>query len=129
MLRESRGGSAKVVPDLYVVPPFVVVQDDLRKLLLESGLLEGWVEKPRDWVRERVGTVHVVKGREAEAVIFVLGAPAMEQAGARNWAGGHPNLLNVALTRAKEVVYVVRNRSNWCHVGVFRELHAHCGSP
>ena len=27
--------------------------------------------------------------------------------GARNWAGGQPNLLNVAVTRAKEVLYVV----------------------
>jgi len=43
--------------------------------------------------------VHTVQGREAEAVIFVLGAPASAQTGARGWAGGRPNLLNVAVTR------------------------------
>jgi hypothetical protein len=36
-------------------------------------------------------------------------------------------VVNVALTRAKEVVY--GNRSNWRDVGVFRELHAHCRRP
>ena len=52
---------------------------------------------------ERVGTIHTVQGREAEAVIFVLGAPNADQTGARAWAGKEPNLLNVAVTRAKEV--------------------------
>jgi superfamily I DNA and/or RNA helicase len=68
--------------------------------------------------------VHVVQGREAEAVIFVLGASAAQQAGARNWAGGRPNLLNVAVTRAKEVLYVVGNRPLWRESGLVRELDA-----
>jgi len=28
-------------------------------------------------------------------------------------AGGRPNLLNVAVTRAKEVLYVIGNRQLW----------------
>ena len=51
-----------------------------------------------------------VQGREAEAVIFVLGAPLAQQRGARGWAGGQPNLLNVAITRAQERLYVIGNR-------------------
>ena len=31
-------------------------------------------------------------------------------------------LLNVAVTRAKEVIYVVGNRQLWREAGVFREL-------
>jgi hypothetical protein len=61
-------------------------------------------------------------GREAEAVIFVLGAPSPSQTGARGWAGSHPNLLNVAVTRAKEALYVIGNRDLWCGAGLFREL-------
>jgi superfamily I DNA and/or RNA helicase len=57
-------------------------------------------------------------------VVFVLGAPAVQQIGARNWAGGRPNLLNVAVTRAKEVLYVVGNRAHWKQAGLFRELDA-----
>lgn len=111
------------LPNLYIVTPFRIVQNKMRALLESSGLLDGWVDNPRKWVRERVGTVHTVQGREAEAVIFVLGAPDPKQQGARKWAGGRPNLLNVAVTRAKEVVYVVGNRVLWQKAGVFKTLH------
>ncbi len=109
-------------PDFYVVTPFVVVQDRMREVLRTSGLLEGWVENPHQWVKERIGTVHTVQGREAEAVFFILGAPDARQRGARGWAGGRPNLLNVAATRAKEALYVVGNRSLWKTAGVFQSL-------
>ncbi|WP_397517413.1 hypothetical protein [Rhizobium ruizarguesonis] len=78
------------VPNIYIVTPFVVVQDRLRELLRRDGVLESWVDDPYSWVRERIGTVHTVQGREAEAVIFVLGAPEAAQRGARGWAGGSP---------------------------------------
>ena len=110
------------VPEFYIVTPFVVVQDRTRELLRSSGLLEGWVENPYQWVRDRVGTVHTVQGREAEAVFFILGAPDAQQRGARGWAGGGPNLLNVATTRAKEALYVIGNRSLWKSAGVFQAL-------
>jgi hypothetical protein len=120
LLRQLR--NAEISPDLYIVTPFVVVQDRMREMLRSSGLLEGWVENPFAWVYERVGTVHTVQGREAEAVFFLLGAPNVEQRGARGWAGGRPNLLNVAVTRAKEAVYVIGNRTLWKSAGVFQSL-------
>lgn len=110
-------------PDIYIITPFVVVQDNLRALVRDSGVIDGWTTDPSGWVRDRIGTVHTVQGREAEAVIFVLGAPAPQQTGARNWAGGRPNILNVAVTRAKEALYVVGNRSLWRSAGVFQTLH------
>jgi len=112
------------VPDLYIVTPFVVVADNLRKLVRESGFLADWTDDAWRWTSERIGTVHTVQGREAEAVILVLGAPAPHQTGARGWAGGRPNLLNVAVTRAKERLYVIGNRSLWREAGLFRELDA-----
>ena len=120
LLSDLKKSGAK--PDLYIVTPFVVVQDRLREAIRRSGLLEGWVENPRSWPYERIGTVHTVQGREAEAVFFVLGAPDAEQKGARNWAGGRPNLLNVAVSRAKECIYVVGNKSLWSKAGVFASL-------
>jgi len=113
---------SNITPDLYIVSPFVIVADNLRKIILESGVLQSWVEKPNIWAFERIGTVHTVQGREAEAVIFVLGAPAPNQTGARNWAGSRPNLLNVAITRAKETLYVVGNKALWKDAGYFKEL-------
>lgn len=115
---------AGVTPDLYIVTPFVVVADQLRRRVRDSRVLDGWVGDARAWTLERIGTVHTVQGREAEAVIFVLGAPVQHQTGARGWAGAKPNLLNVAVTRAKERLYVVGNRRLWRAAGLFRELDA-----
>lgn len=120
LLRELRGAGA--LPDIYVVTPFVAVQDGLRQLVAVSGVLNGWAPDASTWPRERIGTVHTVQGREAEAVILVLGAPLASQNGARQWAGRLPNLLNVAVTRAKESVYVVGNRELWSAAGHFSVL-------
>jgi hypothetical protein len=125
MLKRLRASNIK--PDLYIVTPFVIVADNLRKIIRDSGVLGGWVENEMNWPYERVGTVHTVQGREAEAVIFVLGAPNPQQIGARGWAGGRPNLLNVAVTRAKEVLYVIGNRQLWQGAGLFSELSNRLG--
>jgi hypothetical protein len=108
--------------DLYVITPFVIVADGLRLTIRNSGVLRGWVDDEWCWLKERVGTVHTAQGREAEAVIIVLGAPNPSQTGARVWAGRRPNILNVGITRAKEVVYVIGNRKLWREAGVFAEL-------
>ena len=114
-----------VAPDVYLVSPFVAVQDGLRQFVNASGLLNGWVDDPRAWIKERIGTVHTVQGREAEAVVVVLGAPLLVQSGARQWAGRLPNLLNVAATRAKEAIYIVGNREQWEGAGHFGVLSKH----
>lgn len=113
----------RVPPDLYIITPFRTVADRLRKLVCDSGLLAEWIEDdPREWTAKRIGTVHTAQGREAEGVILVLGAPSPAQARARNWAGARPNLLNVAVTRARDVFYVVGNRDLWREAGVFSYL-------
>ncbi len=119
-----RLADARLDPDFYVLTPFVIVAERLRKLVDESGVWRVWMqeEKKWSWMYERVGTVHTAQGREAEAVFFILGAPDPKQKGARDWAGRRPNLLNVAVTRAKEAIYVIGNRSLWCEAGVFKEL-------
>ena len=82
--------AARVEPDLYVITPFVIVAERLRRLVRESGVLDGWVsaEGLRDWASDRIGTVHTAQGREAEAVIFVLGATSQARAGTK--LGRHP---------------------------------------
>lgn len=120
LLRKLRGAGES--PDLYIVTPFVIVQNNLRQELLKSGVLDGWTENPNAWVWEHVGTVHTVQGREAKTVFFVLGAQGSSQNGARNWAGGRPNLVNVAVTRAQSSLYVIGNRELWKNAGVFATL-------
>jgi hypothetical protein len=116
-----------IAPDLYIVTPFTIVADRLRRRVWQSGIMEEWVKEPDVWPKERIGTVHNVQGREAEAVIFVLGAPAINQGPSRVWAGRTPNILNVAVTRAKASIYVVGNRHLWQSAGVFQQLAGRIG--
>lgn len=73
----------------------------------------------RGWIEHRIGTVHTFQGKKAEAVILMLGAGRGAEAGSRTWAGATPNLLNLAATRARRVLYVVGNWTEWQSAGVF----------
>lgn len=108
-------------PDLYVISPFRVPAMRLRQLLTRTpGVLPALSQADReDWIERHVGTVHTFQGKEAEAVILMLGAGRGARSGSRTWAGGTPNLLNVAATRAKRVLYIVGNHEEWRGAGVF----------
>jgi hypothetical protein len=125
LLRALGDAGLDLAPDLYIVTPFRVVAKNLRDRIRASGLLERWTDDPDAWVKTRVGTVHTVQGREADSVFFVLGAPLSSQNGARSWASGQVNLLNVAVTRAKENLYVIGCRPAWEDSGNFKTLAGH----
>ena len=109
-------------PDLFVVTPFRDVRRGIVDRLLARDDLADALDLRPDWYDARIGTVHKVQGREAEAVVVVLGAPGRDTHGARRWATATPNVLNVAVSRAREAVYVVGDRSAWCRSGSARHL-------
>ncbi|MBN9748441.1 DNA helicase [Amycolatopsis sp. A1MSW2902] len=65
-----------------------------------------------EFAKTNVGTVHTMQGKESDVVILVLGTPDHRER-ARAWAAERPNLLNVAVSRAKRRLYVIGNRENW----------------
>lgn len=77
---------------------------------------------PKEWAERRIGTIHTFQGREADTVIFVLGAPGAAEVGARMWAGNTPNILNVAVSRAKRNLYVIGSHDAWSRIGHFAAL-------
>lgn len=68
---------------------------------------------------KRVGTVHTTQGKEADVVILVLGGGT---ASSRNWAASAPNLLNVAVSRAKKRLYVIGDKRGWSGLRYFDVL-------
>lgn len=115
----TRLASATGNPDVFVISPFRIVAHELaRSLGSQPDLLRILSRDSTQWLKDRVGTIHTFQGREADTVILVLGAPAESQNGAREWAAGTPNILNVAVSRAKQNLYVVGSRKAWSSVGL-----------
>ncbi|MCV2354027.1 AAA domain-containing protein [Paucibacter sp. B2R-40] len=78
-----------------------------------------------DDIYKMTGTVHTFQGKEADVVILLLGGNPDKQGAVSFFAGNEqaPNLLNVALTRAKKRLYVVGDKQMWTsNSGTFREL-------
>ncbi|SCX34556.1 AAA domain-containing protein [Agrobacterium rosae] len=107
-----------VSPDVFIITPFKIIETEMRRRLeRERDIFKAIGEYADDWSRNRVGTVHTFQGREAETVILLLGAPKPGQHRARVWAGNPPNILNVAISRAKQNFYVVGSKSAWSGAG------------
>lgn len=110
-------------PDIFFITPFRMVAFKLRELIRSDEIISKRLpQKAWEWTNERVGTIHTFQGKEADTVVLVLGAPLASSGGARRWAGGNPNLLNVAVTRAKRRIYVIGNHEAWKNEGYFKYL-------
>lgn len=106
-------------PDIFVISPFRIVAERMRqRMRIEAeNLSANGMSDTSSWISNNIGTVHTFQGKEAKAVILLLGAPNSTQNGARNWATSNVNLLNVAVSRAKQNFYVVGNRELWGDLG------------
>lgn len=112
--REPARGEDNKPARVYVISPFRKVANACGDLV-RRGKFEGI----------DVGTVHTFQGKEAAIVFLVLGtAPGQQGAGARAWATGTPNLLNVAITRAKCRLYVIGDTQQWGGLDYVSELYA-----
>jgi hypothetical protein len=96
--------------EVMVIGPF---RDIARQVAIRSARHRGLV----------AGTVHTAQGKQADVVILVLGS-APDRPGARKWASSKPNLLNVAVSRAKRRLYVIGNRQEWAKWRYFETLAA-----
>jgi hypothetical protein len=112
-LRDNGGVQAS---QIRVISPYRVVAENAHAIFrgvfpeAGSGDLDQWI-----------GTVHRMQGREADAVILVLGGDP-DKPGSRRFARETPNLLNVAVTRAKRRLYVIGNYSTWGSERYFDKL-------
>ncbi len=61
-------------------------------------------------MKKSIGTVYTFHGKETTIVIIYLGV-GEDHEGAANWASNSPDILNVAVTRAKNRVIIVGNKN------------------
>lgn len=88
--------------DIYVISPFTSVAFACDKIFKKQKNV-------------KCGTIHTFQGQEAEIVFLILGSdPAKTPA--RNWVTQSPNMVNVALTRAKRRFYMIGNKKLWGHL-------------
>ena len=99
------------LPDLYIITPFKQIKTELCRQIAGNAALKT-IKGLQQWCRMRIGTVHTFPGKEEKMVWLVLGCDAKTD-GAAQWAAGKPNLLNVALTRAKHYVFVIGDKDLW----------------
>jgi hypothetical protein len=104
----------RVAGAVFVISPFRDIVDHLRKVI---GQRLPSADK-------RLGTIHTTQGKEADIVILTLGT-ATDQARSRKWASQTPNLLNVAVTRARRRLVVIGDYRNWSQHPNFRILAQH----
>ena len=93
---------------IYLISPFAQVAANLRQIQYRKRI-------------KAAGTVHIMQGKESDVVILVLGGNP-HKPGAKNWASSKPNLLNVAVSRAKERLYVIGNKKSWGNLPYFNIL-------
>jgi len=108
VLEEMLGQLVNFSGKVYVISPFRSVADVCQEEFNEKGRVE-------------CGTIHTFQGKEAEVVFLVLGT-LEENVSARDWVAASPNMLNVAVTRAKDRLYVIGNRKVWGRHRYFSEL-------
>ena len=114
-------GSTGSLPPLYIVSPFKRIKDELLERISRP---ENWpsltvrganarLKKDLDkWCRAHIGTVHTFQGKEQSIVWLVLGCDHQTESAAQ-WAADKPNILNVALTRAKHRFFMIGDAALW----------------
>lgn len=110
------------LPNLYVISPFTTVVNGLKNRIKDLKNEFDFIDSKSldEWIKKSIGTVHTFQGKEADIVIICLGVDK-EHEGAVNWASKSPNILNVAVTRAKKRIVIVGDKELWGNKPYFKE--------
>ena len=100
---------------IYVLSPFRAVVRECCTVARNTlrAAFEHAPEGMDEFLDKHIGTVHKMQGKEADVVILVLGTDQTPGRRARDWVGTPPNLLNVAVSRARRRLYVIGSYPEW----------------
>jgi len=112
---------AEEFPDIFFITPFREVRRQLISVLSATLRQHGASATMRKELKRRIGTIHTFQGKEADVVFLVLGCD-FKTGRAADWAGERPNLVNVAVTRARTKLFVIGDVDVWHNRGFFSDL-------
>ncbi|UAA39235.1 AAA family ATPase [Paraneptunicella aestuarii] len=112
---------------VYVITPFTLMSYELQRVwrrwakdisnhtwMKQVVGLKGQNMDIEGFATHNIGTVHTFQGKEASTVILCLAASTVRnKSGGISWVNSRPNLLNVAVTRAKHHLFVIGNIDDW----------------
>jgi AAA domain len=121
---------------VYIITPFSLMRSELKKLWARKAKLSSnhdWMlrafgtgkqdQNIEQFAENNIGTVHTFQGKEASTVIICTSASKVrKKEGGITWVNSTPNLLNVAITRAKHHLFVVGNIEDWSSGTLSSEL-------
>jgi len=118
------------LPDIYIITPFTSVKaslnDKLRPLLnrifTKSNHPGENLEKIDAWLKDHCGTIHTFQGKEANEVLLLLGCDGSAGLSAAKLVGQKPNIINVALSRAKYRVGIIGCFNLWSQISYVSEV-------
>ena len=116
LVKELRSGDSRGL-SLGVVTPFAAQKDFLRQQIDALQLASEVV----------VDTAFGFQGDERDVMIFSPVVARGITPAASRWVETPPNLINVAITRAKEALFLVGDVDYWCQQeGILRKLGLYC---
>ena len=131
----NKNGKSEI-PSLFIISPFRNVKAGLASYYRDNDFLYHNIcesndveckQNIKDWIRDNIGTIHTFQGKEADTVIICLGVDSGDKEnGAIEWACGRPNILNVAVTRAKNNLYIVGDADKWASKPYFSTAYELC---
>lgn len=103
--------------DIFIITPFTEIKDKILEKLgneAKEDIISADIISEIEIMRKNTGTIHTFQGREAKIVFLILGH--IEKTKTFDWAMGNdnPNIINVAVSRAKEQLYVIGNKNLFC---------------
>ncbi len=104
------------LPNIYIITPFVSIKRSLHhslRPLFKERLPQMDTDAMESWLNENCGTIHTFQGKEANEVLIVLGCDRQQGMGAARWVGQKPNIINVAVSRAKYRLGVIGCYDLW----------------
>jgi len=103
------------LPNIYIITPFKTVAQTNKEFLKKEFAkmhLNNSKEEIKLWLDNNCGTIHTFQGKEADEVIITLGCDKKNKK-AVTWASKKPNILNVAVSRAKYRITIIGDKDLW----------------